>query len=308
MPFVRINGLPIEVDYGSWREEAVHVGDLFERSLAARLCETRIARLRRWKCRTTPTGANAPPTPAESALLERWIEGHGHSFAFDSSVHSFSAAGVTNSASPGATLTRSTTGGKYGGRLNIGAGGVFGVDFRNKSYSTAGWLPEKGWTVFAWRNFVASETASAGYHHVLIKGAVAFSRGSAANPVGVKQYIDGVLNASANLGRVFSVHSVDPWVGIWGYTTNNTTVAIDWDELVFLPYEVPDSWVASIYDTHSARAWSRLPRVQVDGDYMTGGVVEALARVEGAAAEQVATPAGLQNALRAYDLRIEEWA
>jgi hypothetical protein len=318
MTALKLNGLPLRIAYETWREEADEDGDLEGDSLGPGLAEARSTRKRRFSCMLLEQGLewddrSGVANDEELEKLIRYIEGDGQSWRFDSTLHSLSGNGVTNTASPGATLTKNAGGGKYGGHLDIGAGGVFGVDMRNKLRSRGGWDPTKGWTLMCWRNFVAGESAAAGYHHVILKGAVAFTRGaSSGNPAGVTQYIDGVAGSHA-LGRCFSVAVTDPYVGPWGYKTDNTTAAIDYDELVFLPYEIPTKWIGTVgtegmIEFHDNYPWPRLPRVVIAGDLLPSDPdgVQVTARVKQATMTQLLDN-GTVKKLRTLQLQMREW-
>jgi hypothetical protein len=318
MSFLEFNKLPLKVVYGTWKVEPIDAGDIFGRSLGSGIGEARSTRYRRFSCMIDALGLEwedgaGVADAAEMDKLIRFLEGDGQSWRFDSASHSLSGNGVTNTASPGATLTKSATGGVFGGKLNIGAGGVFGTDMKNKCRSRGGWAPTQGWTIMARRNFVAGETASAGFHDCILTGAVEYSRGaSSGNPAGVTQYIDGVAG-SYNLGRVFSVSSVDPYVGLWGYKTDNTTVAIDYDDFVFLPYQLPAAWlgvvgVEGILEMRDNFQWPRMPRGVISGDAIRdANPVEVIARVRRQEAEQFLAAAGLDNNRELIELVMDEW-
>jgi hypothetical protein len=310
MPFLRINGVLVDVEYGSFKEEAVDVGDLSARTLAARLAESRSTKVRRWTFRTTPLIAGDV-----AERLEKWIEGFGQAWRFDGNTRS--GNGVTNSFPVGGTLTNNAGGGAYGGCVTVPSGGRFGVDMSNKLGIAGGWDPTvHGWTLMGWREFIGGETAAAGWHHVILRGAATFTRGSSSNPIGVDQWVDGVLG-NYGLGRCIGVSTSDPGVSLHGYDTANNAAAIDWDDFVFLPFRVPSTeassapddvdWIEQIYDQASTAAWSKLPRVVVSGDYFNDVPVEVIGRVRSKQAVQVIDAAGVENERRVLDVALEEW-
>lgn len=300
MSFLTFNGIDVDVADGSFKEEILDTGDLFQRTLSGRMAEARGARSRRWTFHTNSMLRD------EAERLREWIEGRGQCWNFDSAVHSYSGAGVTNTAA--GTFTRNGAGGKYNGRLTVGSGSQFGVDMSNKLGRRRGWTPTDGWLFGAWRNFVAGESAAAGYHSVICTGAVAVTRGAAANPAGVNQYVDGVLNNAANLGRVLSVLTTSPYVAIHGVKTDNTNNAIDWDDWFFLPFQLPTavaaSWVPKIHTFMASNAFSAFPRVKIQGDAIPdASAVEVVCRVKEA---DVVVEADANNR-RVLQVQMEEW-
>lgn len=296
MTFLMVNGIDVDVADGSFKETTQDTGDLFRRTLSGRIAEARGARSRSWSFRTNSMLRD------DAEKLRMWLEGVGQSWNFDSAVHSYSGAGVANTAA--GTITRNAGGGKYGGRLTVGSGSQFGVDMSNKLGKRRGWSPTDGWTFGAWRNFVASESASAGFHSIICKGAVAVTRGASANPAGVNQYVDGALNNSANLGRVLSVLASSPYVAICGVKTDNTNNAIDWDDWFFLPFVVPDAWVAKIHAYMASYAFSAMPKMKILGDAIPDTVpVEVVVRCHDI---DVVVEADANNR-RVLQVQMEEW-
>ena len=130
MAFLTINGVTVDIEYGSWREETVDVGELSQRSLAAKPARARSTKVRRFSFRTSPLEASL------AEKLAMWIEGMGQSWKFDNTL--YSGAGVTKTAS--GTTTAAATGGKFGGKVTIASGSKFGVKMSNKLGVAGGWL------------------------------------------------------------------------------------------------------------------------------------------------------------------------
>lgn len=304
--FLTINGVTVDVEYESWREESIEVGELSARTLALRPARARGGKVRRWTFRTTPTEMTA----AEMEILADWIEGLGQSWKFDNSL--FSGNGVQKTAS--GTTTAAATGGKFGGKVAVASGSVFGVKMSNKLGVTGGWLPTiRGWSLLTRRKFVAGESASSGWRDLLLKGAVAFTRNSTANPVGVTQYVDGVAAPAANLGRCFSVATADPYTGLHGYKTDNTAADVDFDDFAFYPFQIPTAWVAGIAAWRDEFSWSALPRVKVWGDVFEDGEkdfspVEVVGTVTSKEVVQLIEDGVVKNTKRVLSVMLEEWA
>jgi hypothetical protein len=305
-----VGGVPLPVAGESWRERRIPIGDVRDKSLAGRPAVSRGPTLREWSFRTPRDFAL---TKAERLAWIKWIEGHGQKWSFDSASHSYSAAGVTNSAI--ASITRSAAGGWKGGHIEVASTSVFGVDMSNKLHRRRGWLPTNGWTLHAYRNFVAAETASAGWHSCFLEGAVSFTRGASANPAGVNQYVDAVLNNSANLGRVFSVSSTSPYCGVHGYNTNNAGAAIDYDEFMFVPFQMPAAWIASIKSElfDDAVGLPNLPRQLIHGDWFEQdsalGGVEVIGYVNNVD-QRIGRPGGASSvdmSMAELTVTFEEW-
>lgn len=305
MAAISVNNIQLTIADGSWSEEPVHIGELLERTPSGRIAEGRGVRVRRWTCRTDPF---AVADADELEKLIQFLEGRGQSWNFDSASHSLSGAGVTNDAA-GSSVTRSASGGVHGGRLTVASGSVWGARLNNKvGVPKTGWTPETGYSVFAWRKFLAAETYAAGWHGVALVGNVTFFRGVSANPAGVNQYVDGVLDNLANLGRCFGVANADPYVSLHGYKTDNSASAVEFDDLLVLPFQVPALWVPSITTWRATVPESLRPRMKISGDLIRDSApVEVIIRVRGADTVQGVIGGVFKNNLRALDLEIQEW-
>ncbi len=321
--FVSVNGLALDVEYGTWKEERIHVGDFGDLALSGRPPESRAGIIRRWTCKLTPHAARAAgggalltPDPVTISKVAQWIEGRGQCWSFDSGVHTYSAAGVTASVS--GTFTPYATGGAHGGRLLVASGDKFGVEMRGALGVRRGWTPASGWSLLCWRKFQSGESASAGWHNCILTGAVDFARGSASNPTGVTQYLDGVAG-SYSLGRCFSVSATTPFVGLHGYLTTNSAAAAEYDDFMFLPFELPASWIGlpgqgpdnSITDYMDNFPLPGLPRVSLGGDCLDplGGnlTVPVIGRAVSSEDVQVVASTGIKVNLPILDVRFTEW-
>lgn len=298
MPFLAVNGVTVDVEYGSFKERSVHSGDLFARTLSGRVAEARGQRTRAWTFRTTPM------SQSDAEATRDWLEGSGQSWSFDSAAHSYSGAGVT--ATVAGTYTRSNVGGKYGGKLNIGAGSQFGVDMSNKLGRRRGWTTS-AWTIGMWRNFVAGETYAAGFHSLIVKGVVGNVRGVSSDYVPGSQYVDGVLDNAAHLARLMQVATSSPFVAIFGYKTDNTTAAIDYDDLWFVPFVMPVAWIPQVHAFMAAYAFSAFPRVKITGAAIPDTLpVEVVCRVDELDIVQE-VDGSVQNNKRVLQVEMQEW-
>jgi hypothetical protein len=308
MGFLEVNGLRLAIQDGSWEQEPIQVGDLFERTLSGLIAEGRGTQVRRWRCTTDPY-ANAFADADEVEKLLQFLEGRGQAWNFDSSLTSYSGQGVGNDAT-GSVVTRSSVSGKHGGRITVNSGSVFGVRCNNKlGVPKAGWTPAMGYSVFVHRKFVAGEGPSAGWHDVLLTGTVEYARNAAGGfPPGLTQYIDGALAPSIALARSVAVQSVDPFVGLHGYNVNtNAAAAVEFDDLTILPFVVPPAWVPQLTTFRSISPDSLRPRMKITGDAIRDtDPVQVIIRYARARSVQGFVE-GQRNNLRAIDLVLEEW-
>lgn len=168
------------------------------------------------------------------ALAEAWrylIDGYGYHWSFTTDFYS-DGSGLGYSAKT--DTTAANAGGKFNKKMTVGA-----------ATGTITWaaLPSTGayWTVMVWRY------ESAAWHHYTVTGA------------GTK-WVDGVSNDGAST----------TWLSVSaGSVTiaNATGSAVDYSDLVVLPYRVTAAWYA-IWGVASA-AFSDLPKLSIAGDMVT---------------------------------------
>lgn len=269
-PFLLVGGIPLTIAGETWKERRIHIGDIRDKSLAGRPAVSRSGTIREWTF-TAPRSFAA--TVAERMAWVDWIEGRGQKWSFDSTTSSYSAAGVTNSAL--GSFTRNAGGARtgLGGHIEVAAGSRFGVNMADKLGRRRGWTPASGYSMLFDREFVAGDDdVAAGWHFVSLTGAVDFARGSADNPVGVTQYLDGAaLNVKAD--NFASVSASSPYCGVHGYENNGAVAAvIGYDELLFVPFEMSATWISSLYSQMIAqgRPLPNLPRQRIFGEWFTG--------------------------------------
>lgn len=301
-----INGLTIPTFRDTVTEEPEDVGENFDRGLIGNILRTRTGRLRKWRF-TMPL-----KQVSEAEPYRKWLEGDGQHWPFKNdaatAANALSFLGATNSVA--GTFTSSIAGGYRNSRLTVSSGSQFGVRLANRLnvQRRTGWSPTTdGWTLAVWRKFQVAEGTTAAFHHVIMKGAVEFLRAaSSGNPAGVKQYLDGVLGSYA-LGRAIQVHSsTSPYVALFGKLTDNTSADVDYSDWTFLPYEIPDAWVASLYAEALARDLANLPKVSANGTFLQDGPVDVVCRVTTIHQAGGVVAGSFQNNLRALDVEMFE--
>lgn len=256
MPFVTINGVTVPVRRNSWPQKPLHVGAVRERGATGAFQETHVAR------KIEATGIKLVfQEPTTARAMRRFIDGEGFAARFDDHVYSFGGEGPK----AGGTYTQSASGGKYGGKVNVGAASYLEYALASVMKRGATWAPTQGWTVMVWKKLSVLDGGDAStYHDHIATGSVAVVGGASANPAGVTQYKNGVAG-NWSMGNWIDVAS-DGDVGIYGRSNTNGPVAYDYDDLVVLPFAVPSSWIAGIAAFRAAQAWSRLPYVVCQGN------------------------------------------
>lgn len=288
MPALTLNGVTVPVALTSWeRPEDVVLGGLGP-GTSGRL-ESSIRK------RKAPYRGRTPPLAAADALAFRGlVEGLGQSWTFDS--HLYSARGLGPSYSIGCTVE---AGGKYGSRLKIAGGSLL-------TYALPG--SATAWTVVFWKRAQGTGTwehfvvlgSGAKYKNgesttedplvtydgttlsILSPGAF-YNQGEpwiALNDYALNQY-----TLDADFLGVFQVTTDNGSSGAsepaWDYTFGNTTVDDDlvwtsrgtttgyFDDLAYLPYQVPATWPPQLYAEAAARAWTAQPNVRANGDLVS---------------------------------------
>lgn len=177
-------------------------------------------------------------TPVSASELDAWvglIEGMGHVFPYNADLYSTRGRGAASST--GAALV--TSGMKYGAAHLLTAMGG------SVSYST---VVASAWTVLLWRK--EADT----WRHYLIR-----SDGGA--------WQDGVRDDAMEWSLFLVVSGGTVAVGDFEAADLRS-----FDDVVVLPYAVPDSWVAPLYAQHNAVAWSTLPRLSSSGTFASSAV------------------------------------
>jgi hypothetical protein len=168
-------------------------------------------------------------TAAEALAWRDLITGRGHVLSFDAQNWYTSKGMAPVSVAGGWSFTSSSP--------------LFGAAMAQWTTGNALWAMFSAsslWTVAWWLN-----QSGAGWHH--------YVRTSAGN-----KYIDGVLTPGGSLLGFGGVSA--------GVLTMGSTTASELDDVVALPYVVPDSWPAQMFDWGSSdQPFSELPVLTADG-------------------------------------------
>lgn len=177
-------------------------------------------------------------TPVPASEVDAWvglIEGKGHSIPFDADFYSHRGRGPVSSA--GASIVLS--GAKHGA-------GYFAVGLVDElTYGIS--LPST-WTVLLWR------LESGTWKHYL-------------TTYDSRTWLNGVRDDEFDVSPMVMVVNGSLVVGDPGGDGLGNI-----DDVVALPYSVPDAWAPSMYAQHNAAAWPALPRVTAAGDFATSSV------------------------------------
>jgi hypothetical protein len=247
MPALTINGITIPIRADTFAEERTSIGDVYQRSIGGAMFSSMVSQRRRFRFSTPPI---------EASLAEKYamlIEGKAQVWNFDNSL--MSGAGVTYYVSGGASTSSSPK--KYGTQsLALTAGAGFELQLANKFGLPGGWTTygfgRTGWTFAFWMfsTIAADGVAADGWYHYIVTGVDPVTRGAAANPFSIRQYRNGVLG-SYGFGNMLKVDS-STTSGVFAYAPAGTTLARNFDDLVVLPFVLPDEWVSSFYSYASS--------------------------------------------------------
>jgi hypothetical protein len=265
MPFLTINGVTLK--NVSIEEGPENIGEVGGRGIIGNVLRTRTAKLRSWRV-ATPIMTNA-----EARAVRGLLEGNGQSWRFseigsDGSSYDTVLSGLGVTASVSGAFTPALTGGRSGGpRLTVTSGSRFGVRMAQRVgvLRRGGWTPADGYTLMMWRSFDAGTEGISGFNHVVVKGAVDFA--ATANPVGLKQFVNGI-SGSYSLGNALGVSASSPYVALHGKRITAANGDVDFSDVVFLPFEVPDDFVAQLYAFAQTSLYARLPRALAHGSFI----------------------------------------
>lgn len=267
MSYLKLNGVTIPTVAGSVHEAFEDIGSDDVDGIIGNVMRQRTRQRRVWTFQT-------PHMTATKALaMRRWVEGFGMRWPRlyqTGNVSAYSSTGVTTAVSSGVrTLTATGGPSTTPERVTIASGGYEGFRLQSRMgvHRVAGWSPSvDGFTIICWRYWTTAEGVGAnGWYRTIITGTTTFTRGTSANPASVTQYRNGA-SGSYNLGRCFNVATATPYVSLHGYLNTNTAAAVDFSDVVFLPYEIPSSWVSEINTFQAAYPMSDLPRMWLTGD------------------------------------------
>ncbi len=227
MAFLKLNGITVPVSAKDTKGKRIVIGDR-GRSLAGRVLETRQSEPRTWQMSTVTRSQQ------ESKALEGMLFGDGHHFSFDTDLYS-ELKGLGPSSGTG-TITAS---GQYGSYLALSA--VQQVVWPTGRLEEAGGVGSYTIMIF--------EGVGVWTHYIIVRQ----EDGT------INKWVDGVSNDAASTPFVGVDSSGDLFVG-------DAANAYEVDDLVFMPYAVPTSWIAGLYAEHSTRAWPNMPQMRLDGE------------------------------------------
>lgn len=228
MSFLAINGIPFPTGRDGHEEEIREIGGLVT-SYGGVANKSLYA-----KTRNDMKLESAPMPDAEALAWEQLVRGYGESWSFNSDFKGSRGTSPTVttglSISGAAPLLLSTQ------RLSIAANNP--VRFFNVSFTPG------RWTVSVWRS-----TAASALSHYLV------------STTGHK-WVNGVRNDSAVTTWLQNFAGTDMRVN--GDLVDVTNV----DDLVILPFEIPDSWGPYFYQLYTtcSQQYPPLPKLTVSGD------------------------------------------
>lgn len=256
MPSTTINGIDLDTRAASIREVPEYIGSVFERSINGNLIESRVAEKRRFTFETITK------TPAEARAWAALLSGKHDRWTFPN--HAYSAKGLGFEA--GASFTQNAN------DITIASAGSVQMAMAKRFGDTSrdGWAPTKGFTVY-WYNI------SGGGLRFIATGDVAWSRGTA-NPSGVTQYWNG-SSGSHSFGHQLAISAAGV-IALHGYALSGVADPVRLDDVVVLPFELPDSDWASDLDTFmQSNEWPASPWLELTGDAVGGETINVVGRV-----------------------------
>lgn len=301
MPALTLNGItiPIARDSGqlSWnvvQDEVTTYDGTLRRTVRSRK--------RKWEFKTTPQ------TQSLSNFYRRLMNGEGHYWSYDSSRYSSKGMGPTSE-----TLASNAVFAKYGANsmyLSSPNGAILYPTAYGTSWTAIFWKYSVAGT---WQQWILINNA--GSKSVYVNGVVSTLDPAYWFPT--HNATDGNLNfiapqASAGVwtastaislgtrrtptsGALFAVFyasvggttaAAEP---TWPMTEGATVVdgTVTWrnigrrdlhiDDLTFLPYAIPTTWVTPLYTEHNIRALSALPLLNANGTMIQSGPITVMA-------------------------------
>lgn len=239
MPMLTLNEITILTHVRRANERDEVVGDQ-ARAFDGSWLETRTSEKSAWEMQTPII------SQAEGEALKLFLQGRGHNWTFDTDRFS---TGKGLGPSAGGAIGTITGGGKFGSYMALAAGNQI-------TWPTGFGLP-----------------ATNDYTILLFEDSAApWDRWAIKNIQGVvTKFLNGVSSAAAT-----PFVSVDSAGDI---TIGDGAGAFDIDDLVFVPYAMPDSWLVTGGGLDApARAFPNLPALEADGDFVNNQIVEVQGR------------------------------
>lgn len=304
-----LNGVGIPVTAGTRQAPRVIGGENgFLSAFSGRLLRNERGRKERWSFTSPPT------VQADAQALRGLVAGLGHSWSYNTDLYS-DGKGLGPSLSTGCSVVAT---GKYGSRLRITAGNKL-------QYTISG--DSSKWTLLYWKQ--ALEVDGEVWEHFIVRGdGTKYKAGATTTAdtwssyngttlklqsaadfypawVTATSYPSGTLIRGGTALDIFSSSGGTSGAGPVDFdsapnegdpVTDNgitwTNVGDGWahfDDVVFLPYLIPASWVSQLYTEANARAFTALPSLRMAGDLVTNlpnGVVTVQGELGDAALAQ----------------------
>lgn len=226
-----------------------------------------------------------PQTRANGFAHRGLIHGAGHYWSFDS--HLYSSKGLGPTTATGASISAGAAWrGGFGLRLATGASAITFAALPARP------LGSDGWTIMFRGNALPGA-------HVVITD-MSFANEEA--------WLNGVYGGAV----LSSIVAVDVVTGIVTLSTDTGTQQ-DFDELVILPYRVPDAWPPQMYAWQNPagainRPWSNLRQLWVRGEVIPEGIDKIMTgRVTGEKIRQYENLGGVaEQAARELEFQLTE--
>lgn len=228
MPYLQIYGVDIPVKNETLQTPVREIGSI-QQAFDGSFLRNRQSVKYDYAFETTPM------IQSEAYCVDSLVRGLGHSIS--ANTHLYSSTGKGPSSSTGCSIDTGTK--KYG------AASVAITDTNTLVYSsvfTEGGVGG-GCTVLFWYS-----TGGAFTHYIQRRNAA----GTGAN------WTSGGSQSAGSLAFVTIASN-----GSVTFTASGGTRYFD--DIVILPYSIPDAWASQLYDHHAANAWGDLPRLTVTG-------------------------------------------
>lgn len=314
--FLQINGLKVPVALESFQEEIEEVGTT-DRAFSGALRRSRIGKKR------IASFESVWLAPSEARAWESLIAGEGETWDFESSVYGSKGRGFTL----GSLSALESTATKFGnGRLRVFGASTVSVG-SSSAWTLLVWrIPINGfvgWDHYAifssgsWYRNGSAISPPAQIWASIASGVLTLR--SEASLLGATQWAANTAYSvgayvHALTGHVYyhecttagtSGSSAPTWNTTVGGTTNDGTVvwtnrglaSLYIDELVYLPFAVPTTWLTAL-SSPSASAFSALPQLRISGD----AVPETASRIVLGAVESMTLLPGVLNGTRYKNL------
>lgn len=229
--FLAVNGVTLPVAHGSAKDSIRSIGSDSTAYSGAAIRQ----RL------TTKYDLEVETTPMLADTAFAWasfIRGEGQYWSFAS--HLYSSKGVGPTSSTGVALDGTEYKHAASG-ISVTAGNAFGA--------TAVYSAAVGCTLMFWYEV----TAGAGFTHYIT---------TKQRDLNTYYWTNGATKTAgtpAPTGLSTSIGSGDFSLGMAAATRYL-------DEVVLLPFVIPDDWASSLYTFHNSGAWTALPRLSLSGD------------------------------------------